>query len=399
MAKESAPAQVAVRSRPTQAPDPAPGGPPVLWWKAWLLIVLAVCVTGAVPVAAAGNLLGVWLVSVPGAPQFAVTPTATVPPDLALPRQAWIATGASVSAQPGGGTPVASLEPGFPVTLVAHALSGGVTWSRILWSGPTPATGGSGWVRDNALISYGAGGRPIGDLGALSPSLAQAITSYGDAFSAAVYFPEAGQLYRVRADQSFALGDGFRAVLLAALYAHAESQHTAAPSAAAGSPSTKVAGGDAPSAAVAYTQVGGAQDVSSYLTGLGLAGVQPGPNDWNGAQATATGMLAFYAALDGGQALNKTDTGAVKTLLAGGDSASVTTILDGGTAGKSGLLIAGSAQAGGEWTVSACGIVVPATGPRYLVATAIRNQPSQSGALLALATFFAHLSPLLTTAG
>jgi len=74
-------------------------------------------------------------------------------------------------------------------------------------------------------------------------------------------------------------------------------------------------------------------------------------------------------------------------------------MLDGGTAGKGGLLVAGFAQAGGGWTVSACGIVVPETGPRYFVATAIRNQPSQSGALQALATFFAHLSPLLATAG
>jgi hypothetical protein len=394
MARQSTPARAAILSRPRQVQAQPPTRPPGLWWRAWLLILLAACVTGIVPVALSGNALGVWSVSLAGAPGLGAPSSAATPaPDLALPRQVWIATLASVVAQPGSTQPLAVLEPGFPVTLVAHASARGASWSHIQWAGPTKATGGSGWVPDGEVVSFGAGGRSIGDLGALSQALAQAAGGYGAAFSAALYFPDSGQLYHLRADQSVALGDGFRAVLLAALYANAEKHHSSPPSTTSGSPGAKVAQGDTASAQAAYTQAGGPQGVSTYLTSLAVTGIQPGPGNWAGAQATASGLLAFYAALDGGT-LTSADTAALKSTLVSADSSGPAAILGGRPVGKGGVLVVGVAQTGASWTVSASGIIAPAGQPRYIMALAIRNQPSLDAARQALAAFYAHLAAL-----
>jgi hypothetical protein len=397
MARQSAPARAAILSRPQRPqqllPQP-PSRPPGLWWRAWVLILLAACVTGIVPVAVSGNELGVWSVSLPGAPNLAApAPAPTPAPDLALPRQAWIATQASVVAQPGSAQPIALLEPGFPVTLVAHATARGASWSQIQWAGPTKTTGGSGWVPDADVVSFGAGGRSIGDLGALSPGLAQAAGGSGDAFSVALYFPDTGQLYHLRGDQSIALGNGLRAVLLAALYANAEKHHGPLPATTAGSPGAKVAQGDTLSAQAAYAQIGGAQGISSYLTSLGVTSIQPVPTGWTGAQATTSGLLAFYVALDGG-ALTSADTAALKSMLMSADPLGPTAILGGRPLGKGGVLVVGTAQTSAGWTVSASGIVAPAGQPRYIIALAIRNQPSLDAARQALAAFYAHLAAL-----
>ncbi len=399
MARQAAPPAVAAGNEPAhaeKAPTRNPGHPglPAAWWQAWILVLALVIVTGAVPVTLAGNALGLWDVHLPGTPQLAGQ-AARAPADLALPRQAWIATRTSVSPSPGGGTPAATLDPGFPVTLTEHAQAGGSSWSHIRWAGPTKATGGSGWVPDGAVVSYGAGGRAIGDLGALSPTLSAATRSDGSAFMVAIYFPDSGQLYRVNNDQSFALGDGFRAVLLTALYAQAESRHVAAPSTAAGSQSAQVAAGDGTGAAATYAQAGGASGISTYLRTLGLSGIQPAQTDWASAQASPSGMLAFYAALASGSVLNAADTVAVETQLTIGATLGASDVLGGSTAGTGGTLVVGSAQSSGGWTVSACGIVIPALGPRYVVAAVARNQTTRSQAQAVLSAFFAGLTPLL----
>jgi hypothetical protein len=368
-----------------------------VWWKVWLLILLAACVTGAVPVMLSGNALGLWNARLPGT-LVLPTATATPVPDLALPRQAWVAVSTTVSPQPGRGSPIAELEPGFPVTMTAHAAAGGASWSHIAWAGPVKAAGGSGWVPDGALVSFGSGGRPIGDLGALSPSLAQEMSAYNGAFMVALYFPDTGQLYHVRADQSFALGDGFRAVLLAALYARAEAQHTGSPSSSltpSSAQGAQIANGDGLSLGTAFAAVGGTQGVSTYLAGIGVNGLQPGTSDWSGAQATPGGLLAFYDALAQGSALNAADTATVETTLANGGTLRAANVLGGQSAGTGGVLVIGSAQASGGSTLSAGGLVVPAAGPRYIVAAVMYNQPTKDDAQKALGRFFAGLSALL----
>src|SRR5437879_4016422 len=104
----SAPARVAVRSAPAASAAETRRTPPLLWWRAAVLILLAFAVTGVVPVALAGEVAGAWTVHLPGAPSFAqAAPAPTFAPDLALPRQAWVASSVSVLPRPGAGSPIA----------------------------------------------------------------------------------------------------------------------------------------------------------------------------------------------------------------------------------------------------------------------------------------------------
>ncbi len=379
MAKtESAPARVAVRSVPPARAAGTARTPLLAWWRAALLILLACAVLGVVPVLLAGEYVGAWAVRLPGAPNFApATPAPTFAPDLALPRQAWVASRVTVLPRPGAGSPVATLEPGFPVTLAAHQRLGSAQWSHISWVGPTSNAGGDGWVPDAAVVGFAADTRPIGDLGALSPALAQALS------------------YRLRADVPLALGTGFRALLITAAFAAAEAHHTPPPPSAATTAVGKLAGGDVASGAAIYTQVGGSAGMARFLASAGVTGVQPAAGDWTATQATATALVMFYAALTGGGVLSASDRAAVVALLARADASSVSSVLNGGAVGKDGVLVVSSAHSGDGWTASAGGSIVPAHGPRFLVAVAAQRQPSEAAGRQALATFFTQLNALL----
>lgn len=356
-----------------------------VWMRAALLIFLAFAVTGAVPAALAGQLLGVWRV---GGSGRILTSTASGAPDLALPRQAWTATSVRVLTQPGTGQLQATLEPGFPVTLIAHRQSGNTSWAHISWAGPTPKTGGDGWVADAALLAYGFGSHPIGDLGALSPSLAQSIAAYGSSFAAAVYFPDAGQLYRNQADSSFAVGSGFRAMLLAATFASAEAHHTAP----LASRAAQIAAADPTASAKAYQDAGGASGVSAYLRGIGITGSQPAEGDWLAGQATVSDLLQFYAAVAAGDTLTPGDRDAMLALLA--QSGVTSRLLGGQPVANGSVLVIGSAVESHGWAITACGIVTPTRGARYVLAALIRTQPSQADGEQVLAAFASQLNGL-----
>ena len=398
-------AGVQVAERQSAAPSstrPAQGGQRlVASLRTTVLLFLAICIVGVGPLLVVNGIFGSLRVDVPPLPGFSIlTPTASVAPDLALPRQAWTAAQVTMVAQVGGSSALAMLEPGFPVTITAHQWAGGALWSHITWSGPTRAAGGEGWARDSAFVSYGGQGRAIGDVGALSPQLLKALAPYGSRFAAALYFPDSGQLYRTRATQSFALGEGFRSVLLVTLFAQNEEQKQLKPSVAAVTSVAQVANGDATATAFAYAAVGDAAGINTYLTKKGITGIQPAQGDWLGAQATPSGLLQFYTALDARQMLNDTDRAAVVTQLSRITSPASTAMSSILAPGHGGLLVVGTAQAqgAGNWTMSAAGIIAPAKGPHVVLATAVRDQPTQAAAQAALVTFYRQLATLLAAA-
>lgn len=383
--------------RPAHAPGAPAAGGPLPWWQASLLIFLAFCLLGAIPAALAGNFTGSWSLRLPGAPQVYTTadPTATPAPDLALPRQAWIAAHVAAIAEPGSGSPIATLDAGFPVILLKHALVAGSSWSNIQWDGPVSGTGGSGWVPDSALVSYGGASHPIGDLGALAPALAQALAPYASQLAVSLYFPDSGRLYRARDGQPFVLGGGFSAVLLADSFATAAAHKQPPPATSATSQAALVAGTDAPSGATLYSQLGAASGVAAYLQGIGVSGIQPAANDWSSAQATPAAMLRFYDTLADGGILAAPDRDAVVSLLAKSNAPATARLLDPSSLQAGSVLVVGAAQAGSQWTLSACGVVRPVHGPRYIVAAVVTGQPSQAAAQQALSLFYGRLSALL----
>jgi hypothetical protein len=356
-----------------------------------VLLVLAVTLLGVTPAALAGAFFGLWrLPFLPAASH--PTAVATTAPDLALPRPAWVAIRVAVLDAPAGRTQVAALEPGFPVTLIEDRQAGGALWTHIRWTGPTKAAGGTGWAPAAAFSSFGAGTASIGDLAAFSPALAHALAPDGPHVAAALYFPDSGFLYHANADQPFALGDGFRAALLVATLAHAEATHTAAPPLYT---LALIAMADPTTDAAAYKQLGDADGISSYLAGIGVAGVQPSPGDWTGAQAPVTSVLAFYDALFSGHALNDGDRSLAYFFLERSDTALVAAIGGAKPLGGAGPLIAAVKQQQSGWTVSAVGIAAPTSGLRYLVVAVARDLPTQDAAQSMLASFFQQLAPLV----
>lgn len=399
--REQTAAQVARRPSAITPPTRSVGGPPALGAvvRTAVLLLVAICVVGVGPLLVVNGVFGVLGVNVqplPGLPFLA--PTATEAADLALPRRAWTAARVTVMTKPGGSARLATLEPGFPVTITAHQKAGATVWSHITWDGPTSASGGEGWAQDSAFVSYGGQGRQIGDVGALSPQLMAATAPYESQFSAALYFPEVGQLYRSRGDQSFALGDGFRSVLLAAVFAWNEGQiqHTGAAVTAA--TAAGVARGDASTTSFAYGAVGDKAGTSAFLTKQEIAGIQPAQGNWQGAQATPNALLQFYAALATKQILNDADRATVTALLGHATSplsAKLMTIL---SPGNGGFLVIGVSQGASGWTVSVCGMLVPAHGSRVVLAAVMRDQATQSAAEAGLVAFYRQLATLLAAA-
>jgi hypothetical protein len=361
-----------------------------------LLIALAFGVIGLVPAVLTGSALTVLGAHLPALPPslsglqrwLPTPPVPTSAPDLALPRNAWIATETGVRATPDG-QQLAVLEPGFPVRLLARQPDGRTMWLQIQWAGPTPTTGGTGWVRDGAAVSYGGDSRAIGDLGALSAALSTTITPMGAAFSASLYFPDVGQLYSTRAEMPVALGNGFRALVLPAYLASLESHSSS--SLKNGITVNSVAAGDNTAMSGVYTQLGGAAGLSAYLAGIGVTGTQPGAT-WQTGLATTATLTQLYAVLAAGQTLNAADRATVLSQAPKGNPPDAAAAVEAVMAGSGGSVVAGISQTASGWTLSVFGIAAPPGAPRTIFAVALRDAPSAAGAAQSLAAFFKALN-------
>lgn len=376
------------------------------WWTVSLLLLLAFVVLGAGPVALTVRLLAPAGLRLPtfgalGGPGQAASPTAT-PRDLSLPRMAWVARMIYVRAAAGSNTVVALLQPGFPVQIQAHATVSGATWDRIVWAGPTPATGGQGWAPDAAISAIGGAGPAVGDVGALSPHLAATLGGLGANIGLAVYYPAAGQLYLTNGDALCALGDAGRGPLLAALLAQVPlTPPTPTPGVTATTPTNTVtatptptpstalaqlvARGDPIATTLAYQHIGGAPGLKAFASFYGLLGISTSAPDWTQTQATPRTLAQFYAELDNlapapdsGQ-LNHAGRAQALTWLASAGAAATpafTSLLTPPVAGAQSLLVAGSDPLAATWgsggsasgTVSAAGVVTLPNSVTYVIA-------------------------------
>lgn len=383
--------QIAVKSAPRAVATPARAArQPTTYWRTFLLILLAFLLLGAVPILLLGQLEGVWWVHIPGSPDYH---HATATPARAytdtLPRQAWIAVTTQIFPQPGQTPAIATLEPGFPVTVTAHATKRGALWSHVVWKGPSASTGADGWTLDSVMVGYGGDSRPIGDLGALSPALGKWAAPYSAQISVALYFVDTGQLYHLNPTRSFALGSGFSSVLLLDLYAIAEAQKSAPSPPEVNALAIRSAVTDGFVPPTAYRQLGGASGVTAFLSGAGISGISPAAG-WTDAQATPSGMAQLYAALETDSLLSQGDGAAlVKTLQQANDSATAT-LLGLPAAPAESYLIRADVQTPAGWDASACGALRLPAG-RLVVAVAAQSQPSRQAGDIVLTNFFAQV--------
>src|SRR6185437_10073767 len=337
----------------------------MIFWKGTLLILVVFCLAGIIPVAIVLSATGPVNLS---PSSFAAlfpqpkTPTPTDAPDLALPRDAWVTQTVNVLPDPAKGTPLATLAPAFPVRLLQHKRVGNTIWSRVEWSGPVAGTGGEGWVPDGMLISYGATGAILGDLGALAPSLRQVVAPAGKQFAAMIYIPSQNRLYIQGApDGFFALGTGLRAMQLSALYSGAETQNKSVNLTDA----LALSHGDATVTPRIYQQLGGAAGLSLYLNSKSVQGIQTAPT-WLACQATPRAMIDFYTQL-AGDLLQVKDRSAVYSVLALADAPTTTNLVAPWARAAGNLLVVGSARTDSTFTVSVAGVLNPAKGPQVVV--------------------------------
>jgi hypothetical protein len=317
------------------------------------LLVLAVALLGAAPAALSGTYFGLWRVPFVAGPGATAVPT-TSQNDLALPRPLWSAVAVSVRAEPGAGDPIATLQPGYPVTLVAQRSVNSTSWAQIKWPGPTATSGGEGWATAAAFTSSGAGTTPIGDLGAFSPPLASAASTQGAHLAIALYFPRTGYLFQSNSAASFALGDGLRGPLLIETLARAE--QATIPTSVPLSQLVQIAGGDAASCAAAYKELGGATGTASFLASTGITGIRLSASDWSGAQANVMSLLVFYESLREGRMLTPADRLFALGLLRGSDAAVVAAVGGANPLAGDGPLFVGVSQGASGWTASAVGV-------------------------------------------
>jgi hypothetical protein len=391
--KGGSPASPAKR---TSTKPPSADAPPhqMVFWKGTLLLLLAFCLTGIIPMAILAYAAGpLDLTPSSFAALFPqpTPPTPTSVPDLALPRDAWVTQSVNVLPDPAKGTPLATLAPAFPVRLLEHKRVGNTIWSRVEWSGPVAGTGGQGWVPDGMLISYGATGAILGDLGALAPSLRQAVAPAGKQFAAMVYIPSQNRLYTQGAPNGFfALGTGLRPMLLSALYSGAEAQNKAVNLTDA----LSLSHGDATVTPRIYQQLGGAAGLSLYLNSKSVQGIQTAPT-WMACHATPRAMIDFYTQL-AGDLLQAKDRSAVYSVLALADASTTSNLVAPWARAAGNLLVVGVAPTDATFTVSMAGVLNPAQGPQVIVVAVATAQTSTDAAFQAMKAFY---SPLTTVFG
>ena len=360
-----------------------------------LLIVLAFCLTGIIPVgiivhATGGLNLNLNLALPASFPLFASgTPTPTDVPDLALPRDAWIARTVDVLPNPAQGAALATLAPGFPVKLTQHKRVGATIWSRVEWTGPVNGLGGAGWTPDGALVSYGQTGAILGDLGALAPSLRQSVSPFAKQFSAVVYIPSQSRLYSAgNLDGAFALGTGFRPMLMSALYANTATHNTSVSLTDA----LMLSHGDATGTPRIYQQLGGPTGLAQYLSSHNISGFQMAPA-WAACQATPRAMTDFYLRL-ASNLLQTKDRSSAVSMLSLADAPTTTSMVEPWARTAGNLLAEGIAQTGSAWTVSVAGILNAPKGPQLIVVAVATGQSSQDAGILAMKTFYTRLTTL-----
>jgi hypothetical protein len=310
-------------------------------------------------------------------------------PDLALPRQAWAADTVVVYRSASVTARLATLGPGFPVTITDATLVGTVRWDHITWSGPTRASGGSGWVPHTALASVGTVDTATADPGALSQGLAAALAPFGSRAGIVVYYPDQRQMYTSGADVAFPLGDGIRGILVTELLASPLAAQPMIAGQTVQHVAQGVAVGDPGALSLTYTQLGGGAQVVAFLSDMSVVGITPDSSSWSAVSATPRGLAQYYAALAGVTPGAGGLGASLRTQALAALAPDAATIALAGLGaplpqGASVLLVTGTAQAADGWSMNAAGVITASSGVRYVVALSISGQLSPGAARAAI---------------
>ncbi len=369
------------------------------WLRVTLTIFALFCLIGAIPTALGGEAFGYWRLPITGV-QLAAPPwSLSYDAPLATPKAMIANATLRIVSAPGGATAYALLEPGFPAQVTRYATRAGVRWAQIRWSGPTRAAGGSGWTLASGLIAANGANsasqaRPIGDMGALSPTFGRVTSTLGASFASALYFPSTGATYHTTSpDQAAPLNGQIVPLVLTALYA--TGKVAAQPNATAGPPAIvrDLASGNAQALTFDYQLVGDAQGLSDFFAQYHITGFQFTAHQPTQASGTARALGLFYMALEDGALVNQHDRDQIVSLLAGAYTSGATAIAPQSVIG-SGALVVTTDSAGGGVVSIASGILTPASGPAVVV-VAIAHGATNADAQKIVQTYFGDLISIM----
>jgi hypothetical protein len=351
----------------------------------WLLLLALL--TGAIPLVLAGQALGYWRLPL-AAPALPFRPgSLTYDAPLAKAQPMVANTTIHVVSAPGAHATLATLEPGFPVQVTRYATLNSARWAQIHWAGPTKAAGGSGWALATQLRKPPvSGSKGLGDLGALSQTVAKGASEAGPGFSASLYFPASGYIYRTAsASQTFILGPQIIPIVLAADFGMglAAQQPSSIPQ--------NLASGDAGALTFVYHSLGGAAGLNAYLARYHITGFQLASDPLK-STASAERLALFYSALTQAPLVSPDDQRQIFALLVGANARATTYAPDSQIG--SGALVVTTEQTAQGYTTIVAGQLRPASGPAVVIVAVSANQPTAAKTQAALQAFF---KPLLTT--
>ncbi|HEX9037732.1 MAG TPA: hypothetical protein VF808_12175 [Ktedonobacterales bacterium] len=346
----------------------------------WLLVLALI--TGAIPIALAGQTFGYWRIPLSAPAIFSSAPVYDAP--LAKPQSMVVNATAQVETVPGSGVTVAVLQPGFPVTVTRYATQGSQRWALIRWAGPVKTAGGSGWTPTAQLTAPGGHTtKPIGDLAAFSPAIWRAANAAGDGFAATLYFPASGYAYHsANQSQTVTLGQQMIPIALVADYGEGLAAHQ--PS----SIPQDVASGNSQALLFLYAQLGGAKGMSAYVAHYQMSGFHFAV-DPTQSTATIQGLSQFYTALSQAPLIGPDDQRQVFSLLTGG-SIDARAYASASQIG-SGALTATTTQNDKGYTTIVAGQLQPTNGPAVIIVAVSADQPSSASSRTALQDFYKSL--------
>lgn len=378
-------------AEPAKQATPTPGARrlPNEGLRMALGILLLALITGMAPMALAGQVFGYWRISLSPPALTLVSSAAVYESPLAKARPMITNATIHVVSVPGGGTVIATLQPGFPVQVTRYATAGGVRWAQIRWTGPAKAAGGSGWAQAALLRApVASGAKPIGDLGAFSPVVARGARAAGSSFAASLYFPASGYTYRTaNATRTVILGQQIIPIALVADYGLGLAARQSA------SINKDLASGNAAALTFVYHAVGGAPGMSAFLARYHITGFKFATNP---TQSTATiqGLALFFSALTSAPMVGPDDQRQIFELLAA--ASKVATAYAPASQIGSGALVVTTTQVGSGYFTIATGQLHPASGPIVIVAAISSEETTAAKSHTALQAFF---KPFIETLG
>jgi hypothetical protein len=383
-------AKPAAKSAASVAPAPAIKHAPASRessLRVTLMILLLAAVTGFAPAALAGQALGYWALplTAPALPFLG----ASYDPPLAKPQAMVVNTTATIVSAPGSSPTLATLEPGFPVSVTQYASQGGSRWAKVHWGGPTKAAGGSGWTQAGALQAPGPhAAKAIGDLAALSPAVGRAASRAGSGFAASLFFPASGYAYHsASASQTVTLGQ--QIIPIALVVDYGEGLAARQPS----SINQDLVSGNPEALSFVYHAAGAESGMAGYMANYHISGFHFA-TDPTQSTATVQALGQFYAALTQAPLVGPDDLRQIFALLAGaiGNLSSYASASQIGT----GALTITTAKTSAGYTTIITGQLQPASGPTLVLVAVSANQPTAAASQSALKSF---LTPLFATLG